>query len=264
MESRFSNLRHLQQKYFPPASRSRRLGAPAFHAPPDDDTGEIYRFSPNFHRIQLGQDEVFSADIDDVIDNIEKAAVECGARVIVIDNISWICNRSESGDAAGILMQRLVQLKKRSRCSILVLAHTPKRNISAPLNQNSLAGSKKIANFLDSIFAIGVSKKNRPQGRYIKQIKVRSCEMLYGEDNIIEANLQKDGCLLHFVIVGYGTERENLDEPDAEDIERDNSQREIADLIEQGVSYRNIAEQTGKTYSAIQRMAQKIKKINNG
>ena len=199
-----------------------------------------------------------------MIDNIEKAAVECGARVIVIDNISWICNRSESGDAAGILMQRLVQLKKRSRCSILVLAHTPKRNISAPLNQNSLAGSKKIANFLDSIFAIGVSKKNRPQGRYIKQIKVRSCEMLYGEDNIIEANLQKDGCLLHFVIVGYGTERENLDEPDADDIERDNSQREIADLIEQGVSYRNIAQQTGKPYSAIQRMAQKIKKINNG
>ena len=73
--------------------RERRLGAPAFHAPPDDDTGEIYKFSPNFHRIQLGQDEVFSADIDDVIDNIEKAAVECGARVIVIDNISWICNR---------------------------------------------------------------------------------------------------------------------------------------------------------------------------
>lgn len=198
-----------------------------------------------------------------MIDNIEKAAVECGARVIVIDNISWICNRSESGDAAGILMQRLVQLKKRSRCSILVLAHTPKRNISAPLNQNSLAGSKKIANFLDSIFAIGVSKKNRPQGRYIKQIKVRSCEMLYGEDNIIEANLQKDGCLLHFVIVGYGTERENLDEPDAEDIERDNSQREIADLIEQGISYRNIAEQTGKSLGAVQRMAQKIKKINN-
>ena len=61
------------------------------------------------------------------------------------------------------------------------------------LTQNSLAGSKRIANFMDSIFAIGASKKDRPSSRYIKQIKVRSCEMTYGEDNVIEVRLVKEG-----------------------------------------------------------------------
>lgn len=229
----------------------------------DDSTGRLYQFNRNFKRIQLSSEEIYDSDIDTIIDHIEKAAADCGARIIVIDNISWICNRSESGDAAGILMQRLVQFKSRSGCSILVLAHTPKRNTSAPLNQNSLAGSKKIANFLDSIFAIGLSKKNRPSGRYIKQIKVRSCEMRYGEDNVIEAELRKEGCMLRFVVVGYGTERDNLDEPDAIDLERDESTRQIADMLSQGLSYRNIAGQTGKSLGTISDIAKKLRRQSN-
>ena len=97
---------------------------------------------------------------------------------------------------------------------MLVLAHTPKRNTNTPLTQNSLAGSKRIANFMDSIFAIGTSKKNRPSSRYIKQIKVRSTEMTYGDDNVIECDIVKDDDFLHFRVNGYGTEAENLDEPD--------------------------------------------------
>ena len=53
-----------------------------------------------------------------------------------------------------------------------------------------------------------VSKKDGPGGRYIKQIKVRSCEMEYGEDNVIETKLIKEDDFLQMVITGYGTEAE--------------------------------------------------------
>ena len=47
-----------------------------------------------------------------------------------------------------------------------------------------------------------VSKKDHPSSRYIKQIKVRSCELEFGEDNVIEAKLIKDDDFLQMVITG--------------------------------------------------------------
>ncbi len=108
------------------------------------------------------------------------------------------------------------------------------------LTQNSLAGSKRIANFMDSIFAIGASKKDRPSSRNIKQIKVRSCEMTYGEDNVIEVRLVKEGSYLHMAQTGFGTELDNLDEPDADDIRRSEAEDEIARRLREGETYRSI------------------------
>ena len=90
-----------------------------------------------------------------------------------------------------------------------------------------------------------VSKKDRPSSRYIKQIKVRSCELEFGEDNVIEAKLIKDDDFLQMVITGYGTEAENLEAPDEEDILRDEADEEIARRIGEGESYRSIANDMG-------------------
>lgn len=127
--------------------------------------------------------------------------------------------------------------------SILVLAHTPKRNISSPLTQNSLAGSKRIANFMDSMFAIGLSKNNRPFGRYIKQIKVRSSDMMYGETNVIVAELRKDGDYIHLVHTGNSWEKNELEEPEIDDIERIEARKEILRRLDEGQSVRQIAEE---------------------
>ncbi len=144
--------------------------------------------------------------------------------------------------------------------SVLVLAHTPKRNTNAPLTQNSLAGSKKIANFMDSIFALGTSKKDRPSSRYIKQIKVRSCELTYGEDNVIEARIAKEDTFLHMVPTGYGSERDNLDEPDEQDILRDEAEQEIARRLREGETYRSISKEMGVSPNTISRVNKIIKK----
>lgn len=206
-----------------------------------DDDGHIFQFNAGFYRTEYSREASAITDIDAVIDQIVLTSLQQHATKIILDNISWICNRSESGDAAGQLMQRLVEIKNRYGLSLLVLAHTPKRNTSAPLNQNSLAGSKKLANFFDSMFAIGLDKNNRPSGRYIKQIKVRTGELKYGENNVIVCNLTKTGGFLHFEETGYDWERTMLDEPDADDLARDEARNEVLRRLEDGETVRSIA-----------------------
>lgn len=225
----------------------------------NDETGSIYPFSENFIRYELNTETSFDDNIEMVLEQIELVANREKAKIIIIDNITWLTSKSESGDAAGQLMSRLIQMKKRGGLSVLVLAHTPKRNTNAPLTQNSLAGSKKIANFMDSIFALGTSKKDRPSSRYIKQIKVRSCELNYGEDNVIEVKIVKDDNFLHMVTTGFGSERDNLDEPDEEDVLRDEAEKEIARRLQEGESYRSIQRDLGVTTSKISRVSRIIK-----
>ncbi len=131
------------------------------------------------------------------------------------------------------------------------------------LTQNSLAGSKRIANFMDSIFAIGASKKDRPSSRYIKQIKVRSCEMTYGEDNVIEVRLVKEGSYLHMAQTGFGTEHDNLDEPDADDIRRSEAEDEIARRLREGETYRSIQRDLRVSNSTIAQVKRSLSTPNN-
>ena len=220
----------------------------------NEETGRLYPFSRNFLRVELNTANNLAENIEAVIDQIEIVAKNHGVKNLIIDNISWLTSKSESGDTAGQLMSRLVQMKKRGGYSILVLAHTPKRNTNAPLTQNSLAGSKKIANFMDSIFALGMSKKNLPSSRYIKQIKVRSCEMSYGEDNVIELGIVKEDDFLHMNITGYGTEEDNLDRPDPAAIHRSEADQEIARRLREGETYRSIQHDMGVSPKTIQRV----------
>ena len=77
------------------------------------------------------------------------------------------------------------------------------------ITQNDLAGSKKLYNFFDSVFAIGKSAKNSSV-RYIKQLKVRYGNYTYDADNVIVCVNEKVGTFLQFVDIGYAVEKENL------------------------------------------------------
>ena len=176
----------------------------------DPTTKAMHNFSDNFCRADR---DVVAACADtgeaDILKNIEDAAVGVGATVVVVDNITYLCNAVEKGEDAGVLMKRLVSLKLKYGWSLLVIAHTPKRRLYEPISENDLAGSKKIANFLDSSFAIGKSAKD-PRLRYVKQIKQRTVPMRYGADNVLVYELDKPGDYLHFVFKGYGSEADHL------------------------------------------------------
>lgn len=202
-----------------------------------------YGFAPTFIRAEFSQNNVPDS-IEEIVSCIEDEVIARRCKIVIIDNITWICNRSESGDAAGALMQELVSLKRDYGLSVLVLAHTPKRAMSSRLTQNSLAGSKRIANFMDSIFAIGKAPRLGSEWRYIKQIKTRSAEMLHGADNVIVACLCRENNRLSLVHVD--TDREDNLIEDEESPSRSRGitperRQQVIELSQQGKSQNEIA-----------------------
>ena len=170
---------------------------------------EVFRNSYSF-----GKDKV-----DAIIKQVEICAFENDAKIIVIDNITYINDDVETAKFAAPLMKSLKTLKKTHGYSILVVAHTPKRDLSKSLSINDLAGSKQLANFTDSCFAINKSSKEE-ELRYIKQLKVRFSALLYGADNIVECNIIKKFNILEFEYIGFGLEQAHLKERTLEEKEQ--------------------------------------------
>ena len=175
-----------------------------------DTDGTLCKFPDNLIRVEIDLDRVELHDYETrLIEGIEKDALAMGVDTLVIDNITWLCSNMEDGDLAGKLMMKLIRMKKRHNWSILVLAHTPKRDAQKPISQNDLAGSKRVLNFLDSAFSIGFSEWG-VDIRYIKQIKSRFGRIMYGADNVISAEVKKDGAFLYFEETGNAKENDHL------------------------------------------------------
>lgn len=220
----------------------------------DDCNGSRYGFPPGFLRAEINTEALVSGDIDIeecVINDIERAARENDCSTLIIDNLSFLCNQSDKSDMAGRLMLRLIDLKKRLGLSILVLAHTPKRSLQSPITQNDLAGSKKLFNFFDSVFAIGKSATDESL-RYIKQLKTRSGGIVYGGDNVLVAEIKKEGSWLHFSVKGTSPERDHLKATKVNGY--DEYLETVLELHQKGNSVRAIADKLGIHRSKVFRM----------
>ena len=217
-----------------------------------DEQGNLNVFPDNLYRLEINRESLDVANFEEaIIGNIEQAALQTGAKVLIIDNLTYLCIASEKGDVAGALMFRLMALKKKHGLSMLILAHTPKRCLSNPITQNDLAGSKKLYNFFDSVFAIGKSAKDSNL-RYIKQLKVRYGNYTYDSDNVIVSSIEKIGTFLQFVNIGYATEKEHLKEPSEKDVSREIANIKL--LSEQGKSIRDIANELNISKSKVGRI----------
>lgn len=212
----------------------------------------LHDFSPLLRRYEFAVG-VVPEDVQTICGGIAAVCAREQARILIIDNITWLCNRCEEGDAAGLLMQALVKLKKEEGLSVLVLAHTPKRPAGSPISINDLAGSKRLANFMDSIFSIGVDASEGPGGRYVKQLKVRSASLDYGESNVIRYVLDKQDTMVRFTRNGFGRERDLL--PHADGSAPDASLTASVELLYRaGTSLRKIAETTGASFYKVRRI----------
>jgi len=167
-------------------------------------------FSPNFFRAELRQMAAAGAVSfeDALIEQIRSAVEEKAAKVLIIDNITYLRSGAVRTGEAIKLMRKLKDLKNELDLSILVLAHTPKRNTTWPLNVNDLQGSKVMANFADNIFAIGGSA-SYSDVRYLKHIKLRSTEMAYDALNVPTFRIAKrEGNFLAFQFLKFEDERD--------------------------------------------------------
>lgn len=220
----------------------------------DAETGLIHIFPEGLYRAEINP---ITLDVNDyeekIIKNIEAVALRMATSIIIIDNLTYLCNSSDKGVDAGIFMMKLMNLKKKYGWSLLIIAHTPKRNLSSPITQNDLAGSKKLYNFFDSVFAIGKSAKD-DRLRYVKQLKVRAGEFLYDANNIIVYELEKSSGFVHFEFKEYSTEKEHLRERTESDEEK--QLKRIKELKAQGKSVRDIAALVGLSKSKVWRLLQ--------
>lgn len=216
-----------------------------------DEEGMLHKFPSNLYRVQPDMNLIATLEVpfeDALMENIEHAANATNAKVLIIDNISILCNQMEKGEDAAMLVQRLRTLKNKCGFSILIIAHTPKRDMSRAITQNDLAGSKKLFNFIDSCFAIGLSAQGG-NIRYIKQVKVRNCEMKYGGDNVVVCHIEKEYAMVKFVNYGTAPEYEHL-----RMVSREEQVAEVQRLAALGLSVRDISKRTGISKSTVDRM----------
>ena len=185
------------------------------------DYSNHYLFSENFFRLEINPDFSELVDFNEqLLLNLELLVEQTGSRVIIIDNLTFLRTQSmDTAKEALPLMQKLKSLKTKYGLSMLVLAHSPKRSLFNPLTRNDIAGSKHLANFADSIFAIGESAQDK-SFRYIKQLKSRAVEIVFDAENVIECQLTKSSNFLKFEFTGIGTEKNHLkEEQDKEELE---------------------------------------------
>ena len=218
-----------------------------------DENGKLYRFPDKLFRVTINPDLLGTLSVpfeEAVMGSIEEAAISTESKVLVIDNISILCMQTEKGEDAAALVRRLRELRARHGFSILIIAHTPKRNMCNPITQNDLAGSKKLFNFIDSCFAVGKSVVGS-NIRYVKQIKVRNSDERHGTDNVQVYSIDKIGPLLCFVYLENSPESMHLRTADKDELDG-----EVLRLSSEGKSMREIASMTGKSKSTVHRIIQ--------
>lgn len=216
-----------------------------------------YSFDDNFIRVEIDAD----ANVPDgqsfeefLNSSLEKSIQVSKAKVLIIDNLTYLKNETEKAKDALPLMKHLKALKSKYSLSILALAHTPKRDLSKPITRNDLQGSKMLINFCDSSFSIGESHTDKSL-RYLKQIKARNTEIVYDGDNVCTCQIEKPSNFLQFDFVGFNTEREHLKQ--MTDSDKQGLEGKIMELNGQGWSYRQIGKELNISHMSVKRFVDK-------
>ncbi len=217
-----------------------------------------YVWDNNFYRVVLDPDAEYpEGDYSQYIcDQIEVTLNTVGAKVGIVDNITFFSDELEKSKAALPLMKQLKRIKEKYDFSLLILAHTPKRDSSRPICKNDIQGSKMIMNFIDSAFAIGESRRGE-HIRYLKMLKTRNAEREYGRGSVLCCEIRKEYNFLHFEITGTAKETEHLDAKDP--MAHEQLLETIREGIPNGKSARAIAEETGVSHTTINRLVREMR-----
>jgi len=137
------------------------------------------------------------------------------------------------------------------------LAHTPKRDKSKPITSNDLQGSRMLMNFCDSSFAIATSNEHKDR-RYLKQMKQRNTQQVYGADNVCVFDIVKPHNFLQYNFVGYSDEKQHLKDP--KEKETQELIEKALELKQQGLTLRQIAAELGIHHNRVDRLIKTAEK----
>ncbi len=208
-----------------------------------------FSFNENFYRAEINPD-FYDPDMDNengLVTYIRKTLEQFESKALIIDNLTYLKDETEKSKNALPLIKQLKDLKSRFNLSILALAHTPKRDLTRPINKNDLQGSKMLINLCDSAFAIVESTQDKSL-RYLKQVKVRSTEMKYDSRNVCLCRITKPENFVQFEHIGHADEHEHLNTQITEIEAKIKKVKELAAL---GKKQREIAEETGLALGSV-------------
>jgi len=220
-----------------------------------------YSFDNNFIRVEINPEATIpeAQNYEDYLNySLERSITETGAKVLIIDNLTYLKNETEKAKDALPLMKHLKDLKNKYGLSILALAHTPKRDLSKPITRNDLQGSKMLINFCDSSFSIGESHSDKNL-RYLKQIKQRNTDQMYDAENVCVCQIDKPLNFLMFEFVNFGKEWEHLKQHTEKD--KENLNEKVSELKQQGRSLREIGAELGISHQQVKRILDKQPKL---
>lgn len=213
-----------------------------------------YNFDDYFIRVEINPDATIpeNQNFEDFLNHsLERSIIETSAKILIIDNITYLKSETEKAKDALPLMKHLKALKNKYGLSILALAHTPKRDLSKPITRNDLQGSKMLINFCDSSFSIGESHTDKNL-RYLKQIKQRNTEQIYDAENVCICQIDKPFNFLQFEFINYGKEWEHLKQHTEKD--KENLNEKVIELRQQGRSLREIGSELGVSHMKVSRI----------
>lgn len=240
------------------------LSSKAFQQRYTNETGETYKFNENFVRVEIDRNKEFENEEysfeDLIIESIKHQVEKNNAEVIFIDNITFLSAQNERSKEALALMKLILEVSRKRNLAILLIAHTPKRDIFKPIQLEDLAGSKALSNFTDVVFCIGESIKGS-NIRYIKQLKNRNYPIEFHENNVMECEVVKENSFLQFKFIDFNTEDEHLKKAISDEIEEI---QEILKLKNQGLSNVEIGRRKGVSETAIRRRLKKYNNSTNG
>lgn len=170
-------------------------------------------------------------------------------KLLIIDNLMCMLDNGKSAKQAQQFIQGLKHIKEKYNLTIILVAHLAKRNSKNPIEVKDILGSSVIANYADSIIAIG----NSCEGdgiKYLKQLKSRS-SIKISEVAVMEISEEP---YLHFDFREFDNEENHLPK---KKVSRSSISPSMGDTVlrlkDEGLTIRGIAEQLGLSKSAVGR-----------
>ncbi len=170
-------------------------------------------------------------------------------KLLIVDNLMCVLNNGNSVKQAQQFIQGLKRIKEMNDLTIILVAHLNKRNSKNPIEIKDILGSSVIANYADSIIAVG----NTCEGdhiKYLKQLKSRSSVKM-SEVAVLEIVEEP---YLHFEFREYDMEENLLPR---KVVSRSSISLSMGEMIyklrEEGLTVRSIAEQLNLSKSAVGR-----------
>ena len=217
-----------------------------------------FNFSELFLRAEInpyGFDEGIEEYETFLFKEIENQASNSGSKILVIDNLSCVISDNEKAKNTTPFLIRLNNLKKMYGWSILLIAHTPKRNLFAPISRNDIQGSKSFINLIDSCFAVGESQKD-PSVKYLKQIKVRYGAFQFPADNVLVCKIGKESNFSSFKFLEFAKEADHLKHLNTRD--KSQAKSKAFELKKEGYSNVKIAEELGVSEGAVRKWLKQV------